>query len=304
MKSCRALLFFFLLFRLLPAAAQRDSLALDTAAFLGQDTLAVVADTAAARDTFLLLTLVVKPMRFDTVAMSGNPFIGFRNPMRLRESVHQATGKEALFYCAAGLLLLFAIARNVFGRYLHDLFRVFFRANLKQRHAKDQVQTPVPSLVMNLLFFASAGLFVVLLFRRAGLGGGISFWPLLGYTAAGLAALYLGKFIALWLLGWIFRVPAAIESYTFIIFTANKILGMVLLPFTVLLAFAGELLAQVALTLGLIITGGVLAYRYFLSYVTVQRQVRLGFLHFLLYLAAFEVAPLLLINKLLFRYLG
>jgi hypothetical protein len=47
-----------------------------------------------------------------------------------------------------------------------------------------------------------------------------------------------------------------------------------------------------------------LVYRYFLSYVTIHRQIRINFLHFIIYLAAFEIAPLLLINKLLLTILG
>ncbi|RYY82063.1 MAG: DUF4271 domain-containing protein, partial [Chitinophagaceae bacterium] len=104
--------------------------------------------------------------------------------------------------------------------------------------------------------------------------------------------------------GWILRVPGPAEAYVFIVFTANKILAMLLLPFVVLLAFTEGALNQVALTLALTLAGGVFAYRYFLSYTTVQRQVRLPFFHFVLYLVAFELVPLLLINKLLFRVLG
>jgi hypothetical protein len=51
------------------------------------------------------------------------------------------------------------------------------------------------------------------------------------------------------------------------------------------------------------VVGGLFLYRFYLSYVSVYRLVKLQFLHFLLYLAAFEIAPLLLINKLLFQFL-
>lgn len=316
MKSCRFLFLLLLLAGLAAGAQPRDSVArrrvsdsifstIPDSLLSDFGPLSIQPDTALRRDTFQLPPLVVQPARFDSLVWSRHPFIAFHDPVRLRESVHRPGGKESLFYTVMGLLLLLAIARSGFPRYLADLFRLFFRANLRQRQAKEQLQqSPVPSLYMNVLYFGVGALFLYLVFQRFGLGGGWGFWPLFGYTAAGLAALYLGKFLVLRLVGWIFRVPAAAEAYVFIVFTANKILAMLLLPFVVLLAFTDGTLNQVALTLALTLAGGVFAYRYFVSYTTVQRQVRMPFFHFLLYLLAFEIVPLLLINKVLFRVLG
>ncbi|GAB4094081.1 DUF4271 domain-containing protein [Flaviaesturariibacter terrae] len=300
-----------LLAGLCAGAQQRDSSRRrDTSPALSAPPLVQSFDTtlradSLRRDTFQLPALVVVPMRFDSITWTSHPFINFQNPVRLRESIHVAHGKESLFYCVMGLMLLLAIARSGFPRYLADLFRLFFRTNLRQRHAKEQLQqSPVPSVYMNILFFGAGALFLYLVFQRFGLGEQFGFWPLFGYLAAGLAALYIGKFVVLRVLGWVFRIPASTEAYVFIVFTANKILGILLMPFVLLLAFTEGALNQVALTLALTLAGAVFAYRYFLSYTTVQRQVRLPFFHFLLYLLAFELIPLLLINKLLFRLLG
>jgi hypothetical protein len=305
MKSCRALFLLLLLLAGPVAWSQRDSLSLrDTLQRRDPGTRAA-ADTLVARDTFRFPPLVITPRRYDSLIAVSHPFLHFRQPVRLREAVHRADGKENLFYCIAALLLLFAIARNAFARYLQDLFRIFFQASVKLRHAKEQLQqSPLPAIYLNLLFILSGSVFLVLIFQLFGLGEEFSFWKLLGDTAIALAALYLGKFLVLRVVGWVFRVPAAVDAYLFIIFTANKIIGIVLLPFIVLLAFTSGGLHGVALTLSIILAGALYAYRYFLSWVTVQRQVRLGFLHFILYLLAFEVVPLLLINKLLFRFLG
>jgi hypothetical protein len=79
---------------------------------------------------------------------------------------------------------------------------------------------------------------------------------------------------------------------------------MVLIPFLVVLAFSYGMVNQSALTLSLVVVGALLVYRFFLSSVSLKDKVRVGFIHFLIYLLAFEIAPLLLINKLLFRLLG
>jgi hypothetical protein len=305
MKSCRILVFFLLVLAGNKARAQRDSLALRDSVQIADTSRNGLADTLTARDTFVIPPLVVIPQRYDSIVNASHPFLRFRGGVRLREAVHREEGKEEFFYSIVVLLLLFAVARNAFTRYLQDLFRIFFRSTVKQRQSKEQLQqSPVPSLFLNFLFVLSGALFLVLIFRRFGLGGEFGYWQLLGYTAAALAALYLGKFLALRIVGWIFRVPGPAESYLLIIFTANKIIGIVLLPFIILLAFTSGVLSTVALTLSIILLGALYTYRYFLSWITVQRQVRLGFLHFVLYFLAFEVTPLLLINKLLFRFLG
>jgi hypothetical protein len=100
------------------------------------------------------------------------------------------------------------------------------------------------------------------------------------------------------------QASEASDGYIFIVFTTNKILGIALLPFIIVLAFTNGPITRAALTLGVGTLIGLLVYRYFLSYVTIHRQIRINFLHFIIYLAAFEIAPLLLINKLLLTILG
>jgi hypothetical protein len=304
MKSFRYFLVLLLILAAPAAFGQSDSmLRPDSSSFF--DSASINPRDTAAHDTLFIPAVTVVPMRFDSILFANHPFFRFSKPVRLRESVHTVHGREELFYCVMGLLLLFASTRSGFPRYLSDLFRLFFRASLRQRQAKEQLQqSPLPSFLMNLLFFGSAALFLNLAFNYFRLGGQYSFWILLGYTVAGLAALYIGKYLVLRLLGWIFRIPDATDSYVFIVFTSNKILGILLLPVIVLQAFTGGAAGQVAMNVGLVVAGSVFAYRYFLSYITVQRQVRLPLFHFLLYLLAFELAPLLLINKLLFRLLG
>jgi hypothetical protein len=273
----------------------------------------VLTDSGRARDSSLFIidtnfipAPLVVPLRFDSILLTGHPFYQFRNPVRRMESVRVRTeGKEYLFYSVAGLLLFFALLRNVFGRYLQDLFRLFFRSSLKQRQAKEQLmEAYMPSLLLNLLFVLSGALFLSLMLRQFRLGLNYSFWLLLLYCASGLTLIYLVKFLTLKLCGWIFRVGEATDTYTFIVFTTNKVIGIALLPFILLLAFTTGATYQVAFTLSLLLVGGLFVYRYFLSYSSVQRQVRLSLFHFGLYLCAFEILPLLLINKLLFHFLG
>lgn len=235
-----------------------------------------------------------------------HPYFAFGKKPDLRPD-HQKifNGKETLFYVVLALLLFFALLRNAFAKYFSDLFRVFFRTTMKQRQIRDQLmQTPLPSLLFNFFFVASAGLYLsFLLFDYLKYRPVENFWTLYLYVALGLAAVYFVKFITLKLVGWTFNVRKAADSYIFVVFIINKVLGVFLLPFVVLLAFAQEPLYSIALLLSWVGVAGLFLYRYMLGWAAARNEVRFNLFHFLLYIAAFEVAPLLLIYRvLIFRF--
>jgi hypothetical protein len=244
------------------------------------------------------------PFTSDSFLYRKRLFFSFTNPIRYTISEKPWQGKEAVFYSIVVLLIGFAVIKNSFSRYLSDLFSSYFRTTFRQRQIKDQLlQSPLPSLLFNAFFVISTAIFLSLIFQHFQLSGQHPFWKLASYCAAGIALIYGGKFLVLKFFGWVFQMADATDTYIFVVFSTNKIIGVLLLPFTVLLAFTSGNLNTAAVTLSLIVIAGLFAYRYFLSFISITRLVAFNFFHFLIYLAAFEVLPLLLINKLLFSFL-
>jgi len=237
---------------------------------------------------------------FTRQVMEHHPYFGFGAVLagNSRAIPREARGKEGLFYMLVFLLLVFGTLRQVFPKYFNDLFRLFFRTTLKQSQISEQLmQTPLPSLLLNGFFIISAGLYVVFLVDHYNMNTLGNFWLLFLYAALALSVIYFIKFIGLKLTGWIFSMQEAAESYIFIVFIVNKMLGILLLPFLVLLAFATGMVYTVALTLSLSMVFFLLAYRFILSYAAIRNQVSVNPFHFFIYLCAVEVAPLLLIYK-------
>lgn len=209
-------------------------------------------------------------------------------------------GKEALFYYLLFLLLLFGLMRRAFSKYFSDLFRVFFQTTLKQKQIREQLlQTPVPSVLMNIFFVLTSGLYVNLLLNHFNLIYTPDFWMQYLYCAWAIGTIYLVKFFWLQISGWIFNVKELANSYTFIVFIVNKVIGMYLLLFLVLIPFTQGTLNQVLLTLSWLGVAGLLVYRFILSYGATRNQIKFNPFHFLLFIMAFEVIPLLLIYKML-----
>ena len=209
-------------------------------------------------------------------------------------------GKEYLFYYIIFLLILFGLLRRAFAKYFYDLFRVFFKTTLKQRQTQEQLlQSSLASVFMNSFFVLAAGLYVNFLLQFFQLVISENFWLQYVYCIVALGAIYLAKFIGLKITGWLFNVNNTTDSYIFIVFIINKMLGIFLLPFLLLLAFANDPLYSYAMFISWIGLGLLLIYRFILSYSAVRKEVKLNSFHFILYILGFEVIPLLLIYKLL-----
>lgn len=244
------------------------------------------------------------PFTSDSFLYQKRLFFRFTNPIRYTIAEKPWSGKDVIFYSVLALLIVFALIKNSFRRYLADLFSSYFRTTVRQRQIKEQLlQSPLPSLLFNIFFVLSTAVFLSLLFQHFQLGNVYPFWMLTGYCAIALILIYAGKYITLKFFGWVFQLTEVTETYIFVVFSTNKIMGVSLLPFTILVAFTYGAVNAAAVTLSLVVIAGLFAYRYFLSYVSVNHMVRINFFHFLVYLAAFEILPLLLINKLLFSFL-
>ena len=233
--------------------------------------------------------------------LKHHPYFDFSTvAISIPSNVRKVQGKEVMFYAMMGLLLVFALLKQGFGKYFNDLFRVFFRTTMKTRQIREQLmQTKFPSLIFNLFFVASAGLYIDFMLYYFKINPINNFWLLYLYCCLGLAVIYSGKFIGLKVIGWLLNMQKAADGYIFIVFIINKVIGIFLIPFLLLIGFANEPVYSIALVLSWVVIGVLLLYRFILGFATIRNEVRFNLFHFFLYLLAFEIVPLLLIYKLL-----
>ncbi len=94
--------------------------------------------------------------------LQRHPYFGFKTaPLIIRSDVKQFQSKDLQFYTLIALLLIYALLRNTFPKFFNDLFRLFFRTTLKQLQIREQLmQTPLPSLLLNVFFVISGGLYI------------------------------------------------------------------------------------------------------------------------------------------------
>lgn len=207
-------------------------------------------------------------------------------------------GKEFIFYTLTALVLVLAFFRYFFARYFATLFQVFFNTSLRQSQLTDQLlQARLPSLLFNIFFVITGGFYVYSLLIYFGWVPANNTWLQALLCIGAIALVYLVKFIGLKFTAWLTGYKEEINNYIFIVFLINKIIGIILIPVVILIAFSDVQLVNGVVVASILIIVFMLLLRFLRSYGNIQNQLKISRFHFFLYLAGVELLPLLLIYK-------
>lgn len=212
--------------------------------------------------------------------------------------------RTADFYLLLALCVMLGLIRTSDPRYFTNLFKAFRNITLSNRQLKEQLQGALlPNMLMNIFFTIVAGAYTYYIVRY--------FTPqrreviapslLLMMLIAGMMIIYLAKYAAVRFSGWAFRVEGITDHYLFNIFLINKIIAILLLPFIILLAFAGPVWTEPVAVVSFILTGILLVNRYTRSWQVFGSFFQYSKFHFFMYLCASELLPLAVLMKLLVR---
>lgn len=225
-------------------------------------------------------------------------------PVAMFTAQRTPQNKDMLFYLLVGVVLFLAFIKTAFPKFFGNIFKLFSQPSFRQKQTREQIsQDSLPSLLMNLYFIVVAGIFISVVASQKNWVS-ISFWWLLLYATVILAIIYSGKFLFLRFTGWVFNAQEAAETYAFIVFLINKMLGVILVPALLLIAFSYGPVNSVVLTITVCIVVLLMIYRYAVSLGAVRKTLQVSPFHFFIYLCAVEVVPLLLIYKVLFNKIG
>jgi hypothetical protein len=260
-------------------------------------------DTLPAKKDTLPVQAIAPPVNHYQAALQSiqqqNTFLNSHGvPVAMVVKQKTTRSNDILFYILAGLVFCMGLIKLYFARYFSNLFRVFFNTSLRQSQLADQLlQAKLPSLFFNAFFIISGGIYIFLVLQQYNLINYQHRWVLIVSCIVVLGLIYLVKYSSLKFTGWLTGYKEATDSYIFIIFMICKILGIILIPFTILMAFAAIPIASTSALISLLVIGIFLLLRFFRSYGLLQNQLKVSRFHFFLYIAGVEVIPLLLIYK-------
>lgn len=206
---------------------------------------------------------------------------------------------DLFFYLIMGLLVFFGIIRIAWPRYMENMGKLL-RGSVRNQQLRDQMQqNSQPALLLNILYLVNMAMFLNFLAEYLGWFSELEFAKTYLYSLALVTGLFLAQLIFLKSSGWLFNISSATDAYIFIVSLIKKITGIILLPVLMLLAFSGATITEITLKGFGIIICLLILYRVLISFRIIKNQIKITWLHFFLYLCAFEVAPVLLVYKVL-----
>lgn len=258
----------------------------------------VAGNTGAAGDSIAVVPVEKASTPLQQL-LAGNKYLNSQSaPVSLAIKKRTPVKENTVFYILAGLLFFFGIIKSVYARYFSTLFRVFFNSSLRQSQLTDQLmQAKLPSLFFNLIFLVAASLYVYFLLQKISFHNSEFNWMLLLACLLAFAVIYGGKYLAVKFFGWITGFNSEADTYVFIVFLINKIIGICLLPVIVVLAFADDIIVKLLITVSFILIGILLLLRFIRSYGLLEHKLKINRFHFILYIFSFELLPLAIIYK-------
>lgn len=241
-----------------------------------------------------------------TSVLDSNFFLSHKGtPQVLAVTKKKGYSPENLFYILTALFLVLGLLRTFFSRYFTTMFRVFFNTSLRQNQLTDQLeQAALPSLLFNIFFVTSLGLYMYILWEHQNIYYSVINWAYLGFSILAVAVCYLVKYVSLIFTGWLTNYKPEAKIYIFSIFLLNKIIGMLLLPFTLLIAFSTFKVAQYAIIISFILLSILLLSRFFRTYGLLQNRLKLNGIHFFIYIISLEILPIMIIYKTVMLFFG
>lgn len=196
------------------------------------------------------------------------------------------------------MALFLAFFKFLYAKYFHNLFRVFFNTSLRQSQLTDQLlQAKLPSLFFNVFFVFIGGSYMYFLLCHFNLQIKANVFLSMLTCVLAVTVIYFTKYLTLKFTGWLTGYKDATNTYIFVVFLINKILGVFLLPFVAIMAFSEHTLAEPIALISLLLVGLMLLLRFVRSYGLLQSRLRVSRLHFFLYIVGIEIIPLLVIYK-------
>jgi hypothetical protein len=230
-----------------------------------------------------------------------HPYYNFYGQgMNLYMLKREPANRDGLFYLLVVICLLYAGVKYFYPRYFANLTKLLLGSSLRSQPLNDTLlQASWPSWLLNGLFLLTAGLYGAFLLQYFEPAQTSSFRALFLFGFLILAGIYAGKYILLQLLGWTLRIQSVTQQYLFIVFFVNKVTGIFLLPVLVVLAFPFLQHAPVVIPFSVGMLVCLLLYRFWISFQQLNREINVNLFHFFIYLCGFEIAPLLVIFKVI-----
>lgn len=207
--------------------------------------------------------------------------------------------KTFLFAVTVANLALLTLLITIFRSVYQKAYRGFLNENmLNQIHREAQSSGALAYYILYVMFVLNAGTFVFLVARYFGAAFPWGLWQSWLMCVGGTAALVLAKHLILTYIGVVFPVGKEASSYQFTMVVFGILLSLVLVTANVFIAYGPSGLTSMTIFATFGITCLLYAFRSLRGLIIANNFLVAYKFHFFLYLCAVEIAPLLVLIKL------
>ena len=219
------------------------------------------------------------------------------------DTIAKGQNNDYVFWFMLFLLVYLALLITIYKNLIIKIYRAFTNDNiLKLLHREQGNLISFPYLLLYFLFFISGGAFIFFAFHYFGY---ISLLQrLLYYSIIGVAGFFLVKHIILIVIQIIFPVQKEIKIYSFSIIIFNIILGLCLIPFNIIAAFANPDVITMGIYGGLGIILAIYLFHFLRGLFIASKYITFHKFHFFMYICTVEIAPVLILVKILMNSAG
>lgn len=199
------------------------------------------------------------------------------------------------------LVGLFTWFRYFNYRMFQQLVSAFFNFTVTNQIVRDEsVLLQRAALILSVISYLLAGLFLYQVSLHYG-------WHItwmqkgmlrFGFFAVIIATAYSVKMILLRFMSTVFDIERPVAIYIFTVFLTVTMSGLILLPVNIILAYSGPDIREYTILGAAGLLAGLFIYRLIRAVGIWTGIPGAGFFYLFLYLCAFEIAPLLIIYKL------
>lgn len=203
-----------------------------------------------------------------------------------------------LFWSILIMVIILALLFTLYRSLISKVYRAFINENLlKLLHREQGGIVSIPYIFLYVLFFISAGTFIFQLgwYKR------VFTFELINliYCVLGVSGFFVLKHFLLKIIEVIFPVSKEIRLYSFTIVIFSIILGIILTPFNVFIAFAQDSLTFSGIIGALIAAVLVYLFRALRGIFIGSKFLAFHKFHFFMYICTVEIAPVLILVKIL-----
>lgn len=234
------------------------------------------------------------PIRKSKLKKEANAFKAVKTEVN-QKKYGEKKSNAFLFWLNLLTGFILAIVINTQRGALSKITKAITNENvLKLNHREEKKGVSGHYFLLYFSYVINAAIFVYLiLYNMKGLSG----WMVFQYCFLGILAIYLGRHLFLSFLGITFPFKKEASLYGFTIQSFNLFIGIILIPLNLIIAFGPQNIAVPLIYITIVFIGLLLLLRSFRGILIATRYISSNLFHFLLYLCAFEILPILLLIK-------